>query len=312
MSTYAPRRALADEPASRAPARRARDLDAERRLPQPPPDPRRHRRPDGRHVPRRARPEHRRRRAAQDHLRARRAGQAVLGRHRLPAHLDRGHAAVGQDLRPARPAADLPGRDRRLPGRLGHLRLRLPALERARPLRHRRHDRRPRGPGPRRRRPDVAGARRHRRRHPAARARQVPGPLRRRLRRLLGRRSPARRSLHRPPRLGVDLLHQPADRRRRPGRHLVRAQAAPRARARPRSTTSARRPSSARSPAWCSTSAGPAPTAGWTSADRARPARRGRRPRRALRARRAPREGADHPARALPLLDLRRPTSASP
>ena len=32
-----------------------------------------------------------------------RAGQAVLGRHRVPADLDRRHPAVGQDLRPARP-----------------------------------------------------------------------------------------------------------------------------------------------------------------------------------------------------------------
>ena len=57
---------------------------------------------------------------------------------------------------------------------------------------------------------------------------QVPGPVRRGLRSLLGRRTAARRPVHRPPRLGVDLLHQHPDRRRRPGRDLDRPQAAPR------------------------------------------------------------------------------------
>ena len=93
-------------------------------LPQPPADPGGDGRPDGRHVPGRPRPEHRRRRPAQDHLRAGWPGQAVLGRHGVPADLDRGHPALGQDLRPARSPADLPGRDRGLPDRLGHLRLR--------------------------------------------------------------------------------------------------------------------------------------------------------------------------------------------
>ena len=41
--------------------------------------------------------------------RPRRPRQAVVGRHGLPADLDRVDAAVGQDLRPLRPSADLPG-----------------------------------------------------------------------------------------------------------------------------------------------------------------------------------------------------------
>ena len=210
---------------------------AERRLPEPPADPGGDGRPDGRHVPGRARPEHRRRRSAPDHLRARRPGQAVLGRDRVPADLDRGHPAVGQDLRPARPPPGLPGRDRGLPDRLGHLR---------HGAEHRGDDPRPGHPGPRRRRSDVARPGGDRRHHPAARARQVPGLLRRRLRRLLGRRTAARRPVHRPPGLAVDLPDQPADRHRRPGGDLDRAQAARTSSGRRRWTTSARPPSSAR------------------------------------------------------------------
>ena len=51
-------------------------------------------------------------------LRPRRPSTPVLGGHRLPADLDRVDPAVGQDLRPVRPAADLPGRHRDLPDRL--------------------------------------------------------------------------------------------------------------------------------------------------------------------------------------------------
>ena len=56
-----------------------------------------------------------------------------------------------------------------------HLRLLRLAVQRARPARHRRDDRRPRGAGPRRRRSDVAGAGRDRRRHPAPGARKYQG-----------------------------------------------------------------------------------------------------------------------------------------
>ena len=58
----------------------------------------------------------------------------------------------------------------------------------------------------------------HRRPRPAARARPLPGLLRRRVRRRQRRRAAARRLLHRPPELALDLLHQPAARRRRAGR----------------------------------------------------------------------------------------------
>ena len=51
---------------------------------------------------------------------------------------------------------------------------------------------------------------RDRRHRAAARARQVPGSLRRRLRRLDGDRAAARRLLRRQPLLALDLLHQPA------------------------------------------------------------------------------------------------------
>ena len=116
-------------------------------------------RPDGRHVPRRPRPVHRRHRAPPHHQRARRPEQAELGRHGLPADPDRLDAVVGQDLRPLRPQADLPGRDRDLPDRLPAVRAR---------AEHRAADRLPRRPGPRRRRPVRAGARHHGRHRAAA------------------------------------------------------------------------------------------------------------------------------------------------
>ena len=72
----------------------------------------------------------------------------------------------------------------------------------------------------------VVDARRRRRHHPAPRARQVPGVLRRRLRRLDRRRPAARRLLRRQPLLALDLLRQPAGRRgraRRDRRRVPRA-----------------------------------------------------------------------------------------
>ena len=56
----------------------------------------------------------------------------------------------------------------------------------------------PRAPGRRRRRPDGQRAGDHRRHRPAARARPLHGPDRRRLRGRLGRRAAARRLLRRP------------------------------------------------------------------------------------------------------------------
>ncbi len=78
-------------------------------------------------------------------------------------------------------------------------------------------------PGPRRRRPDRPGPGDHRRHHPAARARQVPGHVRRRVRRLQRRRPAARRVLHRRTRLALDLLAEHPDRPRRPVHHVPRA-----------------------------------------------------------------------------------------
>ena len=79
-----------------------------------------------------------------------------------------------QAVRPLRPPRLLPRRPGRLHGRLGPRRVR-PELLVAR--------RRPRHPGPRHGHPDAAVADHHRRHHPAASARQVPGPHGRRLRR---------------------------------------------------------------------------------------------------------------------------------
>ena len=80
----------------------------------------------------------------------------------------------------------------------------------------------PSHPGARRRRADGQRAGRDRRRRVAAPAREVRGPLRRGLRRVVGRRAPHRRLLHQPPVVALDLLHQhPArpPRARGPGGH---------------------------------------------------------------------------------------------
>ena len=80
---------------------------------------------------------------------------------------------------------------------------------------HDRADRLPGDPGPGRRR--AAGQRPggDRRRRLAARARALPGPVRRRLRRRERRRAADRRLLHHPHELALDLLHQhPAGGRR--------------------------------------------------------------------------------------------------
>ena len=82
----------------------------------------------------------------------------------------------------------------------------------------------PRGAGPRRRWPVLARAGDHRRHRAAARAREVPGVLPRRVRHRLGARPGHRRLPRRPGdhprhrRLALDLPRQRADRHRRPGR----------------------------------------------------------------------------------------------
>ena len=152
------------------------------------------RRPDARDAACRARPDHRRHRAADHRARPRRRGAPVLGGHRLPARLDRDHAAVGQARRPVRPQDPVHRLHRHLPDRL-------------RPVRHRAEhgpaDPVPRRAGRRRRRPDGARAGDHRRRRTAPRPRQVPGRVRRRLRRRQRRRPAARRLLRRQPDAGA-------------------------------------------------------------------------------------------------------------
>ena len=112
--------------------------------------------------------------------------------------------AVRQARRPLRPQDRAPGRDRAVPDRLGALR---PVPE------HDRADRLPRPAGVGRRRADGhhdGGRRRH---HRAPGPRQVPGLLRRGVRRRHGDRPAAGRLLRRQPVLALDLLRQPAARR---------------------------------------------------------------------------------------------------
>ncbi len=86
-----------------------------------------------------------------------------------------------------------------------------------------RADRLPRDPGPRRRRTAGRRAGDDRRRRLAARARPLPGPVRRCIRRRQRRRPADRRLLHEPRELALDLLHQ----------HPARAAGAGRPRRRP-------------------------------------------------------------------------------
>ena len=145
---------------------------------------------------------------------------------------------------------DPAGRDRDLPRRLGALRDQ-PEHDRA--------DRLPRAPGARRRRPAGDDAGRRRRHRPAARARQVPGLLRRRVRRLDRDRPAARRLLRRQPLLALDLLRQPADRARRARGDRLPRSTHGRSTSGIRSTISARRSWPAASPRSCSTRASAAP-----------------------------------------------------
>ena len=245
-----------------------------------------------RHVPRRARPDDRLHRAADDRRRPRRPRPPLLGRHGVPARLDRLDAALRQARRHVRAQARLPRRDPDLPRRLdarGPEPVDGPA------------DRVPRAPGNRRRRPDGRRAGDHRRHRPAARARPLHGPDRLRVRRRLGRRPAARRLPRRQPLVALGLLREHADRSGRrgdrrpaappphpadaPSDRLSRCRAAQR-RGRPRSSS----PSTwgGNQYAW-----GSATILGLLGV--------GARPRRRVHLAGAPRAGADHPAEPVPV-----------
>ena len=108
-----------------------------------------------------------------------------------------GSSVISTDV--ARP----PGRDRALPHRIGPVRDR---------TEHAPVDRVQSNPGARRWWPAGGGDGRGRRPRRAARPRPLPGPLRRRVRRLGRRGAAARRLLRRQPLVAVDLLHQPSAR----------------------------------------------------------------------------------------------------
>ena len=136
-----------------------------------------------------------------------------MGRDGLSPGDHRRHAALRQARRPVRPQGRAAGRARDLPRRLRAVRSGA-GDDRAHRV--------PRHPGARRRRADGQRAGRDRRRRVAAPAREVRGPLRRGLRRVVGGRAPHRRVLHQPPVVALDLLHQPParpPRARGPGRH---------------------------------------------------------------------------------------------
>ena len=155
-----------------------------------------------------------------------------LGRRRHPAGHDRDHADLGQARRPVQQEAARAERARHLLDRLADRRLR---------AEHGGADRRPRDPGPRRRRPDRAGPGRHREHGHPARARPLLRLHRRRLRARHGLR-PAHRWPHRRhprPRLALVLLRRPARRRRGVRRCSRRRCTCPSYAARSTSTTSA-------------------------------------------------------------------------
>ena len=165
-------------------------------------------------LPERARPDHRRNRYADD--RDRPLGQCPVhvGRHDLSAHEHDHRADLRQAVRPVRTAHAADVRRHAVPDWLVPVRAG-PGHEPAHPL--------PRHPGPRRGRHLPHRAGRHRRPVHTPGARQVPGPVRRRVRHLGPDRARARRLPDRPGQLALGLLRQPADRRRRPGDHVPTA-----------------------------------------------------------------------------------------
>ena len=149
--------------------------------------------------PCRARPDHRGHRAADDRGRSRRDRAPVLGGHRLHPRLDRLGPALWQARRSLRAADDGVRVGRAVPARLGAGGLL--ALDG-------RADRLARRAGAWRRRAVRAGARGHRRRHPAARSRQGAGRLRGGVLAVERARAADRRLVRRGGELALDLLHQ--------------------------------------------------------------------------------------------------------
>ena len=138
-------------------------------------------------------------RAADDRRRSRRAGAHLVGGDRVPAGDHRRHAALRQARRSLRAQGGAAGRARAVPHRLRAVRA---------GTGDDRVDRVPSDPGAWRRWADGQRSGRDRRRRLAARARPVHGPVRRRLRRLVGGRAADRRLLHLQPLVALDLLHQ--------------------------------------------------------------------------------------------------------
>ena len=162
-----------------------------------------------RHAAGRARPDDRGHRAADRRRRPRRSRPPVLGRHKLSAGVDHRHRDRRQARRPVRPQGGLPGVGGVLPRRLGAVRPERIDDDAGRI---------PGAAGHRRRRDHGDGHGRHRRGHPAARTRPLPGRARCGVRRHHRDRSAARRVLHRPPHLAVGVLDQHSRRDRRAAR----------------------------------------------------------------------------------------------
>ncbi len=144
-----------------------------------------------------------------------------MGRDELPARVDRRRAALRQARRSLRPEDRPAGGDRDLPRGLGPVR---PEPE------HVPADRLPSAPGVRGRRADRRDDRGDRGRRLTARARPLPGLLRRGLRRVDRDRPAARRLLRRQPLVALDLLRQHPDRARRARRDRIGLPRAGRAR----------------------------------------------------------------------------------
>ena len=147
--------------------------------------------------------------AADDRRRSRWARPDLVGRHGVPAVVDRQRAAVRQDQRPLRPQGDAPGHHRHLPAGVGAGGPRaVDAAADPRPWRAGRRRRRDHGD-------DVHDPRRH---PLAPRARQVRRLLHRCVRQRQRDRATRRWVLRRPRLVAVGVPHQPAARRHRDGR----------------------------------------------------------------------------------------------